>query len=331
MKFKHVIGLDIAKSSIEVRIHAHAFAYTAVNNPQGLKTMLTHVEKALGVSLTQCLCCFEHTGLYSERLMELLSQRQIPFAVVSGLEIKKSRGLTRGKSDPIDARQIAEYAYSKQHRLRLYRNPSPDIKRVKRLLTLREQLVKQRASFKTTLKEQSQILKKTENATLLAVQKRMINKLSNEIDHVEQEYRRIIVSDPETKTLVSLLASVIGVGEVISNYMVVYTHGFTAFTCWRKFACFIGTAPFPHRSGTSIKGRDKVSSLAHKRLKTLIHLAAQCAVRCDPELRTYYQKRLQQGKSKMSTLNIVRNKLLARMFSVVQRRTPYVVLNRFAA
>ena len=55
------------------------------------------------------------------------------------------------------------------------------------------------------------------------------------------------------------------------------------------------------------------------------------AIQFNPEMRMYYQKRVAEGKNEMSTLNIVRNKLLARIFAVVQRQSPYVDTYRFAA
>ena len=66
-------------------------------------------------------------------------------------------------------------------------------------------------------------------------------------------------------------------------------------------------------------------------MKSLLNMAAISAIQNDPELRNYYQKRLQNGKNKMSTINIVRNKIIHRVFAVVKRGTPYVELNQFAA
>ncbi|UJH92699.1 IS110 family transposase [Antarcticibacterium sp. 1MA-6-2] len=100
--------------------------------------------------------------------------------------------------------------------------------------------------------------------------------------------------------------------------------GFTSFKTWRKFASYIGIAPFPNISGTSIRGKTKISRLANREGKALLHLCAASAIQCNPEMKAYYQRRLDKGKNKMSTLNIIRNKLLARAFAVAERGTPYV-------
>ena len=99
------------------------------------------------------------------------------------------------------------------------------------------------------------------------------------------------------------------IGLIVASYMIVYTHNFTRFDTWRKFACFSGIAPFDHESGTSVKGKTKVSPIANKQLKTMLHLSAICAIHTDTELKEYYHRRLAEGKPKISVINIIRNKL----------------------
>ncbi|SDC82539.1 Transposase IS116/IS110/IS902 family protein, partial [Algoriphagus faecimaris] len=99
---------------------------------------------------------------------------------------------------------------------------------------------------------------------------------------------------------------------------------------WRKFASYAGTAPFPNQSGT-YRGRTKTSKLANKRIKTLLTLCAGTAIQYSTEMKTYYTRRINEGKSKMSTLNIIRNKLLARAFAVVNRNSNYVDTLKYAA
>ena len=113
--------------------------------------------------------------------------------------------------------------------------------------------------------------------------------------------------------------------------MIVFTDNFSKFENWRKFASYCGVAPFAYQSGTSIKRRTKVSHLANKKLKAIINMCAISAIQHNPEMKLYYQKRVEQGKSKMSTVNIIRNKLIARVFAVVKRQTPYVDTLKYAA
>jgi transposase len=133
------------------------------------------------------------------------------------------------------------------------------------------------------------------------------------------------------KELYDLMVSVKGVGLILASNLLVVTNCFRGFENSRKFACYAGLAPFEKQSGTSLKKKSRVSHYANKKIKVLLNLSAGSAIQSDPELKAYYQRRIANGKSKMSTLNIVRNKIVHRIFAVVTRRTPYVPLYQHAA
>lgn len=168
-------------------------------------------------------------------------------------------------------------------------------------------------------------------ALLFEVQRQVIGVLDVQIAKLEKELERTIGQDPELAQMYRLLTGIKGIGPVTARFLIVHTGGFQTFKTWRKFASYCGIAPFPNSSGTSVRGRTKVSHLANKEGKTLLNLCATSAIQCSPEIRMYYERRVQQGKNKMSTLNIVRNKLLARAFAVVRRGTPYVDTMGYAA
>jgi len=114
-------------------------------------------------------------------------------------------------------------------------------------------------------------------------------------------------------------------------YLLIATKGFDAFDNWRQLACYAGVAPFPYQSGTSIHGRNKVHPLADKKLKSLLNMCALTALRHDRELKTYYQRKVEDGKAKMLVINNIRCKLLARVFAVINRKSPFVNTQKFAA
>ena len=330
MKFQEFIGIDVSKSHLDVFIYSKRKHARFSNNEAGFKKMLAWIEQYIDCAAEEVLFAFEHTGLYSLPLSLFLHEKQHKFTLIPGLELKQSMGIARGKNDKQDAKRIAEYAYEKQEKIRLYQMPSDTILKLKRLLSYRERLVKERAAFKGRLKEYSTFLDQTENAFLFESHAKMLVHFNEEIKKVEKELHRLIKTDEKLAQQFKLIKSIKGVGPQTALVMIVLTHGFTTFEQWRKFASYAGTAPFPNESGT-YKGSTKISHLANKRIKTLLSCCAISAVQFNPEIRMYYQKRIAEGKNKMSTLNIVRNKLLARIFAVVQRETPYVDTYKFAA
>jgi len=92
----------------------------------------------------------------------------------------------------------------------------------------------------------------------------------------------------------------------------------------RKLACYCGVAPFEYSSGSSVRGKTKVHYMANKKLKCNLHMASLTAVKLDADLKAYYERKVAEGKNKMSVLNAVKNKLLVRVIAVVNKQQDYV-------
>ena len=323
MEFKETIGIDVGKETIDACIHSSQNAQVFENTASGYKKLDKWVLKYIPCAKENILIAFEHTGLYSFPLSVYLTESAYKYIVIPGLEIRRSLGMSRGKDDQVDAKRIAQYAYEKRARLTPYKLPSKHIIEIKRLLSLREKLVKQRAGYQATLKENKRFLIRKENRILFEVHEKMINELNKQIQKVDKELDDFIKKDPQMKKMYELIVSIKGVGPQTALFMIVLTNGFTKFEKWRKFACYAGTAPFPNKSGISLKGRTKVSHLANKKMKALLSSCAVSAIQHNPEMRRYYLRRIEEGKNEMSTINIIRNKILSRIFAVVNRGTPY--------
>lgn len=330
MNFQVFIGIDVSKSHIDVFLRKSGIHAKFNNNEAGFNKMMAYIEQHIDCSAKEVLFAFEHTGLYSLPLSLFLHEHQYYFTLIPGLELKRSMGISRGKSDKDDAKRIAEYAYEKREKIRTYQMPSATLLKLKRLLSYRERLVKERAAFKGRLKEYSIFLSQEENAILFDSHSKMVAHFDEEIKKVEKELHRLIKSDEKLAQQFKLIKSIKGVGPQTALVMIVLTNGFTLFEQWRKFASYAGTAPFANESGI-FKGKTKISSLGNKRVKALLSCCATSAIQFNPEMKMYYQRRIAEGRNEMSTLNIIRNKLLARIFAVVQRETPYVDTYKFAA
>lgn len=331
MEFKEALGIDVSKKTIDVKLHLAGVHHKFDNKVKGYKTLLRWVKKQTRLNLDQVTICFEHTGLYSLPLAVFLTEQKISFCMESALQIKRSLGLVRGKNDRIDAERIAEYAYLRREQLNPFVLPSKEVLKLQKLLSLRERIVKQRAGFIGSLKEYKAMLKQKDHQLMFSVHKDTIRFMSKQIDSLEKEIIDLIRSDQVMKELYDLIVSIKGVGLILASNLLVVTNCFRAFEDSRKFACYAGIAPFEKQSGTSLNIKSRVSHFANKRLKALLNLSASSAIQADPELKAYYHRRVEMGKSKMSTLNIVRNKIVHRIFAVVKRGTPYVPLYQHAA
>ena len=96
-----------------------------------------------------------------------------------------------------------------------------------------------------------------------------------------------------------------------------YTKGFTQFGSAKQPACYCSGVPFTKTSRTSVRYQTGVSPYANRKLKTLQHSCAMAAIRFNEDLKRYYERKVGEGKNKMSVINAVRNKLIHRIFAVV--------------
>jgi transposase len=331
MEIKEVVGIDASKLTLDCRVHNNGAQEVFDNTLEAIAAMADWSVATSGVEKENLLFVFEHTGLYTHQLIQYLGAHGYFFHVVPGLEIKRSLGIARGKDDKADAKRIALYGYRVRDEVKPYQMPGEALASLKRLMSMRRKLVAQRAGHIATLGEQKKVLNKEGDPVLFQVQQEIIEVLDVQITKIEKELDKIIKQDPQLQNLYRLLTSIKGIGAVTARFLIVYTSGFIAFKTWRKFASYCGIAPFPNRSGTSVRGKTKVSHLANKEGKTLLNLCAGSAIQYNPEMKAYYQRRVEKGKNKMSTLNIIRNKLLARAFAVVSRGTPFVNTMRYAS
>ena len=321
MKKEHCFGADISKLTVDLVLYNNGRHLRIENNSKGYKSFLKQINKE-GISKENCFVLMEHTGLYSAPFERFLVKENIPFSKISGLQIKLSQGIVRGKSDKVDAKKIAAYAHQNQDKLKEI-VPSKEVEHLKMLLNLRERLVTERAGYKVSLKEEKAFLDLPSASRIFKTQQKLIKVLDQEIEELEEEIETVLSSEGSIKKNYKLLKSIIGVGMIVASYMIVYTNNFLKFTTARKFASYSGVAPFPYQSGTSIRGKTKVNHMANKRAKTLLDLAAKSALVNDPELRSYYLRKVEEGKEKMKVVNAIRNKLLGRMFAVIKRGTAF--------
>lgn len=328
-KYEDVVGIDVSKLTIDAHLYKRGLHRLFSNTYKGYVAMVKWTERHL--KEVGYFFCFEDTGHYSTNLAVFMSENTIDYIEENPLTIKRSSGIVRGKTDRLDAAMIARYAWIHKEELKLSSPKETYLQELGRLLAFREQLVRDRTGKSSTLKEAQNLLNSPSTDLCCKTIEKTIHYLTKQIHAIEQ---RMIVLVNEHKTSqrnYGLLNSMKGVGLILSCQLIYHTDNFKKFESWRQFSSYCGVAPFEHQSGTSIKRRNRVHHIGDRKMKTLLTLASVSAIQCDSELKLYYQRKLEEGKPKMVALNNVRNKILARAFSVIKRGTPYVEIQKFAA
>lgn len=322
MKVQHIIGADLSKRSIDLVCHLLKSYIKIENTVTGFKALMQWLRQQK-INPSEIMIVMEHTGLYSYCFERFLHKQHVAFCKVNALEIKRSTGIVRGKTDKLDATRIACYGYAKKDKLTIDVPASECLQRLQMLHSSRERLVRLRSSLICAVKEYKHI-GISDKDVIMQSQLQLIKNFDKQIEKLMIEIETIVEGQESLKQNFRLLQSIGGVGKIVALATIIKTHNFTRFADARKFACFCGTAPFEHSSGTSIRKKTRVSHIADKKMKTLLNLSAISAIQNDKELREYYLKRTEAGKSKMSTVNIVRNKIIYRMFAVIKRQTPFL-------
>jgi len=326
------VGIDISKLKLDVNLlnvqTLESEHFVTDNNPKAIKSFIKLLIKRK-IDVGQVLFCCENTGIYTNHVIHTMAELKFDLWVVPAIEIKQSKGISRGKNDKTDAKDIALYSFRNSDKMVLYALPERDIQKLKILYTEREKALKSLLIIETS-KENSDFIDKEVFKEIEKLNNSLVNAIKKTIKAIEDKIKQIIQSNPVLQKQSELIKSIPGIGEQTSVYLIIATKGFTGFKNWRKFACYSGIAPFEYSSGSSVKGRTKVNHLAVKKMKSLLQMCAMTALKYDAQVKQYYDKKKDEGKNSMLVLNNIRCKLISRVFAVIKRETPYVNTYKFA-
>lgn len=232
-------------------------------------------------------------------------------------------GICRGKTDKIDAGRIAMYAFRFTDRVRIYQPCEEVLAKLKDLQAYRSRLIKIKTGLEVSSKE---LIKVKDDSISLFIRDdslTLIEDLVLKIKQIDRKTKELIKSSLLVMQNYESLLSIKGVGTQNAVGILVLTGNFHLFTDPRKFACYCGVVPFPHRSGSSIRGTDRVSNLSNRKMKALLTQAARSASMHNPYYREYYKRKIQQGKNDRLIINNIKNKLIHLIFALVRNKQTY--------
>ena len=322
---KIFVGIDVSKSWIDVCVTIDGkciLHHQFVNNIMGFKAMIKWI-KEFSKQLNEWLICMEHTGIYALPLWNFLSEKNISYCVVSASVITSGLEIRRGKNDKIDASDIAKFAMRYQDELKPHRLPIQVLQRLKMLFSYRERLVKAKVLISVPANEAKQFAAK-ESKEVRTDSSSLVQIIEARIKKAERLMLEIINSDKQTSRCYELIVSVPGFGLITACYLLIVTQCFTVLTRSRQLSNFGGTAPHPHKSGTSIKGKTRVSPIADKKHKALLSRGAGSLLQHHEETQYYAARMMAKGKHENLVRNNIKNKMLHTVCAVVKRGTPYI-------
>lgn len=327
---KNFVGIDISKHFFDVAVLKQNDLGSAIHqqfpqSPKGFSALKQWLSEMKITFTEYTLFCMEYTGIYNTALLNYLCSEKALVWVEMATRIKKSQGFERGSNDKTDAIKIAWYAFRYQEKRHLWSPTDENLNKLKRYITQRDRIVTTIKKLLSPVNELKDIGCSAAAKELEALQKPAILKLKQVKQNIEKVIEELVAEDKTLNAKVMKVASVKGIGKITAIALLVYTKGFTSFQNAKELACYCGVVPFiKKQSGVSVKSKARVSSYANKKLKWLLHLCALSAMRFDIGLRTYYERKVKEGKHKMSVINAIRNKLILRMFAVLRDDRNYI-------
>jgi transposase len=316
------IGIDVSKEKLDcawLREQDKVKTKVVTNKPVGWQDLLDWSLNNTGVAIEELHFVMEATGIYHEQLAIFLYEAGAQVSVVNPAQIKfYAQGLgVRSKNDKKDSVVLARYGLKENPKL--WQPEAQEIRTLKALL----------ARFDGIEKDLQREKNRQEKARISLAPDEVISSLTLMIAQLETEQKRLdklieehIKKHPKLKENKALLESIPAVGKVIATRMLMVI-GSRQFEDAPQCAAYLGLVPVQHESGSSVKGRAKLSKAGNPIIRAKLYMAAVVAIRSNPDIKTQYERLTSKGKSKMSALGAAMRKLVQICFGVLKHQQPY--------
>jgi len=326
LKNTYYIGLDIACDDFAASIYQEPekriITKEAIeNNPDGFATLISWLRQH-NIDNSNSIICMEATGVYSEACAHYLVANGFKVSVEPPLKVKRAFDPVGHKTDAIDSRQIAEYAFRYSDELRFWQPKQEILEKIRQLLTARERFTKQSVITQNAMKaDEKRVVK------VLLIEKanqQTLKELKKHIADIDKELDKIIRQNPTIAQISNQLDSIPGVGLLLAASLIAMTNSFGSISDYRPLAAFVGICPYQHKSGKSIYRQPHMRMFGPSYARKLLMLAARSAATHNEAFKKYYLRKQAEGKAKQLVLNNIANKLLKIACAMIKNNKPYI-------
>ncbi|HEY9679659.1 MAG TPA: IS110 family transposase [Drouetiella sp.] len=305
------VGIDISKLTFDAVIlpvsgkqRHRQFANDLGGFVQFTKWLAPHEVNELHV-------CMEGTGRLWEQLAEYLVARNFKISVVNPAQIKgfADSEMRRSKTDRLDAAIIARFC--KSHGPRYWEAPSPDVKLLRDLQRHVDSLKEDQT------RQTNRLSSGALDELITAGIRRNLAQIQGEIE-LYQAYIKELIAERQGLETARKVMSVIGVGQVLAATFVGELGSIDRFGRARDVEIFCGVTPRVLESGTSVRGRNRISKKGNSRLRRALFMAALSAMRHNPQLSEFAKRLKENGKAGKVIVCAVARKLLRTMFAIAR-------------
>ncbi len=312
-----VLGIDISKLKFNLCLinSSGKLRHKVLPNTATGFEQLTEWLSKLGVQRVHA--CLEATGTYGEALSLFLHEAGHTVSVVNPAAVKAFAGsrLSRTKTDRVDAELIARFC---QAQAPPAWKPLPqEVRELQALMRRLESLVEMRVAEENRL---------SSGITVGPVRKSVeehLSYLNEQIKRCEELIRNHINSHPTLKRQSELLDSIPGIAETTAAHLLAEITDIKQYRSARQVAAYAGLVPRERQSGSSVRGRTRLSKIGNARLRRALYFPAITALRCSPFFQAWAEGLRERGKSKMSVIGAAMRKLVHLAYGVLKTGKPF--------
>lgn len=310
------LGIDVAKAKLDcaLRTPAGKIRHKVVpNGPEGFKSLRVWLTKHGAESAHVCM---EATGIYWEAVaLYLVGFEAFTVSAINPAQIKAfgASQLVRTKTDKVDASLIAQFCH--ERRPEPWQAPPASVQTLRALVLRLDALQNMRTQEANRLE--------VARAAVQAGISAHLQWLDDEIARLIKAIRQHIDDDPSLRDKRRLLESIPGIGERTIAVILAYDIGPEHFANARQAAAFAGLDPRQHESGSSVRGRTRMSKIGHSFLRKALYMPAVVALYRTHWGRAMNQRLAANGKPPMVMIGAMMRKLIHVAFGVLKSGKPF--------
>lgn len=264
------LGIDVAKAKLDCALRlpdGKLRSKVVENNFKGFKVLTEWLEKH---GATTVHVCMEATGVYWEAVAEYLASQGMAVSVVNPAQIKAfgASRMVRTKTDKVDAKLIAEFCF--ERRPEPWQAPTPSEQALRAMVLRLDALQAMRT-------QESNRLEVAREAVSAGIVKH-IEWLDEQIKALAKTIHDHIDGDKTMKNKQAILESIPGIGERTTAILLAFYSNLDRFSNARQAVAFAGLDPRQHESGSSVKGKPRLSKIGHAFLRKALYMPAMVAL-----------------------------------------------------
>ena len=325
---KQTVGIDVAQKELVVQIgrlyedlSTELYAHKCfVNTPKGFISMDQWVLK-LTEPTVRIRYVMEATGVYHESLACYLADHGYSVSIILPNKISNYFRTLSVKTITDKSASEAIALFGLERNLEDWKRPKPVFKYLRQLTRERDQLVQERTMIKNQLHAE-----KTEsdpNSSTLKRIKQRIDLLNKQEKVIKEEIATLSKKEKELKAELVLLCTIPGIGTLTAATILAETNGFELVRNKRQLASYAGFDVQEKQSGTSVKGKTRISKKGNKNLRKAMHLPSLTAIRHDRRFKAIFARLISKHGIKMKAAVAVQRKLLELSYTIFKTQRPY--------